>query len=78
MYIRYRYPLLRMSVTVVSIPVTELIKSFINVAIQVIVPFRLLFLHTLIVNASMMMCLLSLFIFLFVNYKLIYQKHMIH
>ncbi|KAL9994009.1 hypothetical protein Hdeb2414_s0960g00968461 [Helianthus debilis subsp. tardiflorus] len=47
-YIRYRYPLLRISVTVFSVPVgTELIKSCSNAAMQVIAPFRLLFIHTL-------------------------------
>ncbi|MFS8033685.1 hypothetical protein Hanom_Chr17g01572471 [Helianthus anomalus] len=43
-YIRYRYPLLGISVTVFSVPVgTELIKSCSNVTMQVIAQFRLLF-----------------------------------
>ncbi|MFS8022389.1 hypothetical protein Hanom_Chr16g01438891 [Helianthus anomalus] len=47
MYIRYRYPLLRISVMVFSVTVvTELIKSCSNAAMQVIAPFRLLFIHT--------------------------------
>ncbi|MFS7911525.1 hypothetical protein Hanom_Chr02g00119171 [Helianthus anomalus] len=42
-YIRYRDPLLGISVTVFSVPVgTELIKSCSNAAMQVIAPFRLL------------------------------------
>ena len=46
-YIRYRYPLLGISVTVFSVPVgTELIKSCSNVAMQVIALFKLLFIHT--------------------------------
>ncbi|KAJ0733968.1 hypothetical protein HanPI659440_Chr11g0414411 [Helianthus annuus] len=46
-YIRYRYPLLGISVTVFSVPVgNELIKSCSNAAMQVIAPFRLLFIHT--------------------------------
>ncbi|MFS7994791.1 hypothetical protein Hanom_Chr12g01110241 [Helianthus anomalus] len=46
-YIRYRYPLLGISVTVFSVPVdTELIKSCSNAAMQVIAPPRLLFIHT--------------------------------
>ncbi|KAJ0770547.1 hypothetical protein HanPI659440_Chr07g0258881 [Helianthus annuus] len=46
MYILYWYPLLGISVTVFSVPVgTDLIKSCSNVAMQVIVPFRLLFIH---------------------------------
>ncbi|MFS7957028.1 hypothetical protein Hanom_Chr07g00661561 [Helianthus anomalus] len=45
--IRYRYTLLGISITVFSVPVgTELIKSCSNVAMQVIAPFRLLFIHT--------------------------------
>ncbi|KAJ0617822.1 hypothetical protein HanHA89_Chr02g0046161 [Helianthus annuus] len=45
-YIRYRYPLLGISVTVFSVPVgTELIKSRSNVAMKVIAPFRLLFIQ---------------------------------
>ncbi|MFS8005731.1 hypothetical protein Hanom_Chr13g01240791 [Helianthus anomalus] len=45
-YIRYRYPLLGISVTVFSVPVgTKLIKSCSNTAMQVIAPFRLLFIH---------------------------------
>ncbi|MFS7940901.1 hypothetical protein Hanom_Chr05g00469771 [Helianthus anomalus] len=45
-YIRYRYPLLGIWVTVFSVPVgTELIKSCNNVTMQVIAPFRLLFIH---------------------------------
>ncbi|KAJ0525817.1 hypothetical protein HanHA300_Chr09g0316331 [Helianthus annuus] len=40
-------PLLRISVTVFSVPVgTDLIKSCSNAAIQVIAPFKLLFIHT--------------------------------
>ncbi|MFS7992783.1 hypothetical protein Hanom_Chr12g01086391 [Helianthus anomalus] len=47
MYIRYRYPLLGISVTVFSVPVgTELIKSCSSVAMQVIAPFRLFLIHT--------------------------------
>ncbi|MFS7952655.1 hypothetical protein Hanom_Chr07g00609401 [Helianthus anomalus] len=39
-YIRYRYPLLRISVTVFSVTVgTKLIKSCSNAAMQVIAPF---------------------------------------
>ncbi|MFS7995673.1 hypothetical protein Hanom_Chr12g01120731 [Helianthus anomalus] len=46
-YIRYRYPLLGISVTVFFLSVgTELIKSCSNKAMQVIAPFRLLFIHT--------------------------------
>ncbi|KAJ0617821.1 hypothetical protein HanHA89_Chr02g0046151 [Helianthus annuus] len=46
-YIRYRYPLLGISITVFSVPVgTELIKSCSNVAMHVIAPFKLLFIHT--------------------------------
>ncbi|MFS7931749.1 hypothetical protein Hanom_Chr04g00359641 [Helianthus anomalus] len=46
-YIRYQYTLLGISVTVFSVPVgTELIKSCSNVTMQVIAPFRLLFIHT--------------------------------
>ncbi|KAJ0520475.1 hypothetical protein HanIR_Chr10g0459841 [Helianthus annuus] len=46
-YIRYRYPLLGISVPVFSVPVgNELIKSCSNAAMQVIAPFRLLFIHT--------------------------------
>ncbi|MFS7924775.1 hypothetical protein Hanom_Chr03g00276651 [Helianthus anomalus] len=46
-HIRYLYPLLGISVTVFSILVgTEFIKSCSNVAMQVIAPFRLLFIHT--------------------------------
>ncbi|MFS7950286.1 hypothetical protein Hanom_Chr07g00581501 [Helianthus anomalus] len=46
-YIRYRYPLLVILVTVFSVPVgTELIKSCSNATMQVIAPFRLLFIHT--------------------------------
>ncbi|MFS7969358.1 hypothetical protein Hanom_Chr09g00808251 [Helianthus anomalus] len=46
-YIRYRYPLLGISIAVFLVPVgTELIKSCSNVAMQVIAPFRLLFIHT--------------------------------
>ncbi|MFS7963462.1 hypothetical protein Hanom_Chr08g00738341 [Helianthus anomalus] len=46
-YIRYRYPLLGISIAVFLVPVgTELIKSSSNVAMQVIAPFRLLFIHT--------------------------------
>ncbi|KAJ0480606.1 hypothetical protein HanIR_Chr13g0633631 [Helianthus annuus] len=46
-YIRYRYPLLGILVTVFSVPVgTELIKSCSNASMQVIAPFRLLFIHT--------------------------------
>ncbi|KAJ0599014.1 hypothetical protein HanIR_Chr03g0100051 [Helianthus annuus] len=46
-YIRCRYPLLGISVTVFSVPVgTELIKSCSNASMQVIAPFRLLFIHT--------------------------------
>ncbi|MFS7985629.1 hypothetical protein Hanom_Chr11g01000751 [Helianthus anomalus] len=46
-YIRYRYQLLGISVTVFSVPVgTELIKSCRNVAMQVIAQFRLLFIDT--------------------------------
>ncbi|MFS7910645.1 hypothetical protein Hanom_Chr02g00108681 [Helianthus anomalus] len=45
-YIRYRYPLLGISVTVFSVPVgTEPIKSYSNASMQVIVPFRLPFIH---------------------------------
>ncbi|MFS8019688.1 hypothetical protein Hanom_Chr15g01406651 [Helianthus anomalus] len=45
--IRYRYPLLGISVTILSLPVgNELIKSCSNIAMQVIAPFRLLFIHT--------------------------------
>lgn len=41
-YIRYLYPL-----SGISVPVgTELIKSCSNAAMQVIAPFRLLFIHT--------------------------------
>ncbi|MFS7956267.1 hypothetical protein Hanom_Chr07g00652581 [Helianthus anomalus] len=41
MYIRYRYPLLLIWVTVFSVPVgTELIKSCSNVAMKVIVLFK--------------------------------------
>ncbi|MFS7930522.1 hypothetical protein Hanom_Chr04g00345291 [Helianthus anomalus] len=47
-YIRYRYPLLVISVTVFSVPVgTKLIKSCSNAAMQVIAPFRLFFIHTI-------------------------------
>ncbi|MFS7981265.1 hypothetical protein Hanom_Chr10g00948921 [Helianthus anomalus] len=48
-YIRYRYPLLGILVTVFSVPVggTELIKSCSNTSMQAIAPFRLLFIHTL-------------------------------
>ncbi|KAF5765156.1 hypothetical protein HanXRQr2_Chr15g0700441 [Helianthus annuus] len=46
-YIRYRYPFLGISVTVFSVPVgNELIKSCSNATMQVIAPFRLLFIHT--------------------------------
>ncbi|MFS7940865.1 hypothetical protein Hanom_Chr05g00469331 [Helianthus anomalus] len=46
-YIRYRYPLLGILVTVFSVPVgTKLIKSCSNAAMQVIAPFRLIFIHT--------------------------------
>ncbi|MFS8022572.1 hypothetical protein Hanom_Chr16g01441111 [Helianthus anomalus] len=41
-YIRYRYPLLGISITVGN----ELIKSCSNATMQVIAPFRLLFIHT--------------------------------
>ncbi|MFS8019475.1 hypothetical protein Hanom_Chr15g01404211 [Helianthus anomalus] len=46
-YIRYRYPLLGISITLFSVPVdAELIKSCSNVSMQVNAPFRLLFIHT--------------------------------
>ncbi|MFS7992045.1 putative mitochondrial carrier domain superfamily [Helianthus anomalus] len=47
-YIRYRYPLFGISVTVFSVPVggTEFIKSCSNATMQAIAPFRLLFIHT--------------------------------
>ncbi|MFS7999798.1 hypothetical protein Hanom_Chr12g01170761 [Helianthus anomalus] len=46
-YIWYRYPLLGISVTVFSVPVgTKLIKSCSNAAMQVIAPFKLLFIRT--------------------------------
>ncbi|KAJ0929107.1 hypothetical protein HanRHA438_Chr04g0201291 [Helianthus annuus] len=72
-YIRYRYPLLGISVTVFSVPVgTELIKSCSNAATQVIAPFRLLFIHT--VSKLYFVCLKKkkLFFFLLIIGMIIY------